>query len=255
MGNDLTIFTIPKSFADGHIAMIQRNAISSWLELEPRPHVVLCGDEPGIRDTANELGCEHVGQLRLSLGVPIVSDVFNRIQGVNPDTVLLYVNADILLFQGIVRAIDLVSIHFGRFMLVGQRWHWDTPSPIEFSPGWQDRLDERLRAFPNGHLDPSVAIDYFGFRSGTIVGMPDFAIGHYCWDTWLIAYAINAGLSLVNGTAVIRAIHQDHRQHRHARLGGLADRNRKILEDKKVVAGTTDMAPWTITEEWEIEPR
>ena len=45
---DLTIFTAPKPFTDPHIALIQRNAILSWLHLGPRVAVILLGEELGL---------------------------------------------------------------------------------------------------------------------------------------------------------------------------------------------------------------
>jgi hypothetical protein len=39
-----------KSFADPHIAKIQRNAVRSWLRLEPRREVLVFGDEPGVKE-------------------------------------------------------------------------------------------------------------------------------------------------------------------------------------------------------------
>jgi hypothetical protein len=49
----LTIFTIPKPFR-GHIEVIQRNAIESWLRLRPQCEIILCGDDPGVAEAASE---------------------------------------------------------------------------------------------------------------------------------------------------------------------------------------------------------
>ena len=47
----LTLFSTPKPFR-GHIAVIQTNAIRSWLELEPACEVILFGDEEGTAEVA-----------------------------------------------------------------------------------------------------------------------------------------------------------------------------------------------------------
>ena len=54
----LTLFAIPKHFR-GHFATIQRNAITSWTRLTPRPEILLFGDEEGTGEIARELGLRH----------------------------------------------------------------------------------------------------------------------------------------------------------------------------------------------------
>ncbi len=51
---ELTIFTAPKPFTNPHIAMIQRNAIHSWLSLGAEVEVILLGQEEGLADFAAE---------------------------------------------------------------------------------------------------------------------------------------------------------------------------------------------------------
>jgi hypothetical protein len=42
----LTLLAMPKPF-EGHIGIIQRNAITSWTNLNPRPEIFLFGEEKG----------------------------------------------------------------------------------------------------------------------------------------------------------------------------------------------------------------
>jgi hypothetical protein len=68
----LTIFACPKPFTDPHIAIIQRNAITSWTLLRPRPEIILFGDEPGVTEICKELGLRHVGEVeRNEYGTPL----------------------------------------------------------------------------------------------------------------------------------------------------------------------------------------
>jgi hypothetical protein len=53
----LTIFTAPKPFVDSHIAVIQRNAIQSWLHLGAEVEVLLVGDELGMAQVARRIRC------------------------------------------------------------------------------------------------------------------------------------------------------------------------------------------------------
>ena len=54
----LTIFAIPKPF-QGHVSIIQRNAIQSWTKLHPDCEVILLGDEPGTGTVAAEFKTEN----------------------------------------------------------------------------------------------------------------------------------------------------------------------------------------------------
>ena len=54
----LTIFALPKPFR-GHAGVIQRNAIQSWLRLQPACEVILLGDEPGTREVAAQVGAHY----------------------------------------------------------------------------------------------------------------------------------------------------------------------------------------------------
>ena len=58
----LTIFSTPKLFR-GHIGDIQRNALRSWLLLDPQAEVILFGDEEGTAEVCQELGLRHEPQV------------------------------------------------------------------------------------------------------------------------------------------------------------------------------------------------
>jgi hypothetical protein len=75
----LTIFCCPKPFTDPHVNLIQRNAIKSWTRLEPRPQILLLGDEAGTDELGRELGLEHVPQIQCNEhGTPLVSDILRQ---------------------------------------------------------------------------------------------------------------------------------------------------------------------------------
>ena len=59
----LTIFTVPKPFL-GATKVIQENAITSWKRLDPHVDIILCGDEEGIAEAAEQFHCTHYKDIK-----------------------------------------------------------------------------------------------------------------------------------------------------------------------------------------------
>src|SRR5882672_3267092 len=55
----LTIFSAPKAFK-GHVAIIQQNAIRSWLSLRPKPRVILFCEDAATSEVVRGLDVELV---------------------------------------------------------------------------------------------------------------------------------------------------------------------------------------------------
>lgn len=206
---DITIFTAPKPFTNPHIALIQRNAIHSWLALEPHVEVILMGEEDGLAEFAAECGVLHLPQVaRNASGTPLVSDMFALARKHSTSALLACVNADILLMPDFVQGALAVAGQAQRFLAVGQRWDLDVREPLEFSAGWPERL--RLRAQTEGRLHRASGSDYFIFPRDCFVDMPSFAIGRAGWDNWMIYAGRKNGWPVVDATPSIQIIHQNH---------------------------------------------
>ena len=120
----LTLFTCPKAF-QGHVGRIQQQAIRSWQRLGAEVEVLLVGDDPGVGEFARSLGVRHVPAVeRTPAGVPLVSSVFERGAQYASNQTLMYVNADIMLFPGLLEAVR-ECMRFKRWLMVGRRWNLD----------------------------------------------------------------------------------------------------------------------------------
>ncbi|GAB4525734.1 MAG: hypothetical protein Fur0018_10570 [Anaerolineales bacterium] len=204
----LTLFTSPKPFTNPHIATIQRNAIRNWLSLEG-VDVLLVGDEPGLAEVAAEFGVPHLKDVqRNAWGTPLIPSLFALARQHSRAPLLAYVNADMLFLPDFVRAAQTVAAQAENFLLVGQRWDLDVTARLDFSPGWEARLRERVAR--EGRLHPPAGSDYFVFPRDAFSEMPDFAIGRAGWDNWMIYRARTLGWPVVDGTPSVLAIHQNH---------------------------------------------
>ena len=205
----ITLFTSPKPFTNPHINVIQRNAIRSWVELGEKVQVVLLGDEEGLAQAARDLNVLLLPQVeRNEKGTPLISSLFRQARAVNQSPLLAYVNADIILFPNFLLAAENVYKMADRFLIVSQRWDMSITTPLEFTPGWQERLRADCRA--TGRLHNPMGSDAFVFPRACFEQIPDFAIGRAGWDNWMIYEARQRGWLTVDATPDVMIIHQDH---------------------------------------------
>jgi len=205
----LTIFAMPKAFR-GHIGIIQRNAITSWTRIQPRPHVILFGTDEGTAEVAAELGIQHVPDiLRNQWGTPLVSDIFAQAQARAASPTLCYVNSDIMLFDDFLAALARVTQWTTRFLMVGRRTDTDITEILSFDqPDWSHQV--RARALKTGRLQIARNIDYFAFSRGLYPAVPPFGIGRFWWDNWLVWKVRSMGVPVIDASALVLAIHQNH---------------------------------------------
>lgn len=205
----LTIFAIPKAFK-GHIGVIQRNAITSWTLLRPRPEIILFGDEEGTREIAEELEATHVPDVACNeFGTPLLNDLFQQAEKRAAHQLLCYVNADIVLLDDFVDAIKKLQTWRIKFLMVGRRWDLDVTEALEFEvPNWDCIV--RDSALIANRQCASNWIDYFAFTKGFAHQVLPFAIGRTRWDNWLIWHARSMGYPVVDASKSVMAIHQSH---------------------------------------------
>ena len=115
----ITLFSTPKPFTDPFIATIQRNALRSWSLLGPEVDVVLIGDEPGIEVVSLEMGFKHIREVeRNEWGTPLVRSLIKVAQDASDNELLAVVNADILLMQDFVEAVQSISSQADSFLMI-----------------------------------------------------------------------------------------------------------------------------------------
>ena len=204
----LTLFTAPKPFR-GHIGLIQTNAIRSWRSLGAAADVLLVGKEPGLEQAAADLGVRHMDSVaRSESGAPSLRSAFEVARRASPSPVLCYVNADILLLDDFLLAVERVTRRLDRFLIVGQRWDLTVSEPLSFETGWESDLRQRLAR--SGRRHRPVGSDYFVFPAEQYPELPDFTIGRSAWDNWMIFDARRTGIPVVDASRAITVVHQNH---------------------------------------------
>lgn len=201
-----TLFSTCKPFK-GLYNTIQRNAIRSWLAIDPRPEIILLGNDAGTAEICAEFGLIHIPNVaQAPHGKPDVADLFAKAQAAASHDVLAYVNADICVFDDFARAIDVLRWRLPKFMMCGQRHNLDVKREVK---NW-DTL--KKKALNRADLLVATGTDYFVFKRGMLSELAEgLGAGHLAWDNYIPWYAVTKDkAAFVDATATVLAIHQNH---------------------------------------------
>ena len=211
----ITFFSTPKPFR-GHIGVIQRNAIQSWMRVRADVEVILFGDDEGAAEVAREFGIRHVPHVeRNAHGTKYLASIFDQAHDLARHKLLCYVNCDIILMDDFGAALAIVAAHSPQFLMAGRRWDMNITSPIPFEqPDWRQKL--RAATQLEGVQRPSQWVDYFAFSRGLYFQkIPRFVIGRPGWDNWLVWHARASRAVVVDASRAVVAVHQNHDYSHH----------------------------------------
>ena len=205
----ITIFTAPKQF-DGHIEVIQRNALKSWSMLSEIADVIVLGDEPGIRSVAREFRLRHVPDIRLTeQGTPRIDSLFERAREHTLSPWMMFANADLILNNSLVDLFHRLEIEELReCLIIGRRVDFEQTHSIDFRQTWESGVRTQIQQ--TGKYASLLCKDYFLFPRHLFRDVPAFAIGRGNWDSWMVAHAKNNGWPVIDATNLLLAAHQNH---------------------------------------------
>jgi hypothetical protein len=241
----LTFFTTAKAF-HGHSGVIQRNALQSWKLLHPDVEVILFGDEEGAAEVCADFGLRHEPHVkRHESGMKYVDYLFEKAQAIAHYDYLCYSNCDIIFLDDFYRAFVRARSWRERFLVVGQRWDTDVTEPVDFTvPGWASALKQFVTE--RGFQQKMHFVDYFVFSKGLYDQVPPLVVGRSWWDHWLVWKALSRNVPVIDCSAAVLAIHQNHgyAYHPQGKDGTnedvLAQRNKSLAAHGKQLRFTAD---------------
>jgi hypothetical protein len=205
---ELTIVAVPKQFR-ADIGVIQRNALASWLSLPAEVQIVLVGSEDGVAEIAAEAGATHLPRVAATeFGTPLFDDVLRQAETAAKAPLICFVNADIILLDDLMAAVRHVRTQMKRFLIVGQCWSAQVTEILDFSVDGAATVRRLIGGADQ--LRPKEAADYFIFPKGLYGTVPPLAVGRARIDNWLLFRARDIGAAVIDATAVITAVHQEH---------------------------------------------
>ena len=205
----ITFFCSPRAFDDGHIALIQRNAIQSWLAIDPKPEILLIGDEFGVSRIAEEFSIRHIPNVETDpRGIPLRSSMCKIAHTEATHDLLCIINADILIIDFLYTAIRKIPLD--KFLAAGRRHDLEVRKPIPFSdPSWRSGVWQRV--VQDGTLRGPSTIDYALYsRSISPPILPPFPVNSFGWDPWFLFEHKRRHIPVIDLTPTVRVVHQNH---------------------------------------------
>ena len=232
----LTLFTIPKAF-DGHIGDIQRNAIQSWTLLRPKCEIILLADDEGTAKVAEEFGVKHIPDVqRNEFGTPLLDSAYQLAEEAAGHSIHCYINADIILTNDFLPAVNSVAKQSEWFMMTARRWNLDVSNRRDFSNNWESGLLDDVAT--RGALGKNTQIDFWVYSKGLLSDIPALAVGRMAFECWCLYKARAGHADLIDATASIVSVHQNHDYAHHPQgAAGIgksieAERNRELVGGK-----------------------
>ncbi|MEM2351975.1 MAG: hypothetical protein QXT26_06170, partial [Thermoproteota archaeon] len=156
----------------------------------------------------------HVPEVaRNEFGTPLLNDIFKKAQHLAANDILCYVNADILLTNSLINAIDRSAQRFKRWVLVCAPINLEIPEHFTVaSENWESDL---RKLGVRQHPPTTCGADIFVFTRCIYHSLPPFAIGRYFWDNWIMGSFACRGIPVIDATAYVRAFHLSHEGSTH----------------------------------------
>ena len=198
----ISIFATFKGMDTEQKTIIQHNAIQSWLKLNPKPQVIVLGDELGVRELCQKYAVEQVPELKVaSSGAPYLDDMIRKAEAVATNDIMLLVSGDIMILQDTIEIAKSLKDN-PRFCVCARKRNVGVKA-IDFSnENWMNELE-----YQDWNL--WAAGDYFLYRKGFFAKMPPFIAGRSSVDNWMFKLACHHEC-LINATEVASVLHPNH---------------------------------------------
>lgn len=224
------------------IGQNQFNAWGSWQRI-PGCSVSVFGNAPGLGEHAKRFGFRSIPTVkRDEFGRPLLNWIFECMHDESTESVLGYVNSDIVLLPGLAASIAAVRAQFDAYLMVARRWNVDCLPAIDFRPGWDEKLRDLVAL--EGDLFTPYGIDLFVFSRDLLRKIPPFALGSDYWDNYLVMRTRRKGYPVIDITQQVMLVHQNHslgkyRSEDERRRGPEGLRGFALLGDSYAMLGRT----------------
>lgn len=211
----ITIYSSFRSCDYPRFEQIQRWAANSWIRLQPKPEVIIFGDDKGSKELCEEFGFIYIPDVnKTEHGTPVLKDIILRVDSLASYDNIALVSGDIILFNDVISTLQTVRNRLSDFCIVSHRKDANLQE-LDFSnPEWEQIAKQ--------NLSPSLRTsgDFFLYPKGFWQNLSDFppiVTGRGYADSFLFWSASNRG-ALVEATEALTLVHPNH-DHPHVPEG------------------------------------
>lgn len=241
----LTIFTTCRSFEIEEFAIIQRNALTSWSLLNPKPEIFVMGIEPGVTDICKEFGFTQVKEIEYTeYGTPLLNSMIEMAEEKASYSNMLLISSDVVIFQSMARALEVLVGKFkNQFCGVARKLQQPKIELLDFSLNWQDKVKE------NVNYSLITSGDFFLYPKGFWGNVPEFVIGRAHCDNWLF-YEAAIKNCLVDMTGVVEIVDFIH-TYSHLPKGWFKEKLQNVILSEGKHADFLN-ANWKMTNDFQL---
>jgi len=229
-----SLHELPREFNRCSREHSKRAALHSWSHEFSR--TIILADNDGICDALKEMDlvnmhCIVHDCIYSNHTVPSVRCLLIQTERLVGDGgAVMFSNSD-LIYKNTTLALQMARKKFNDFILVGKRLDTDFRKVCDSNLPFMKKKGDKLLTSPrfsrrlveNAILHNEYGIDYFIFTKGSLPlhMMPDFLIGAWKWDNWLLDTVVRkSNVPLIDTTEVVQAVHlQTTKGTHHDRIG------------------------------------
>lgn len=246
----LTILTTCKPCNIGQNDLQQRQAMTTWTFLNPRPEVLVMGTDEGTEEICKDLGFTWVPDVEKTPEgqVPYLDAMIYLADEMAVTNHIALVSSDIILFQPLMNCLEVCRNKFQDFCAICRKQQQRTTKKLDFSnDSWKEVVQEGLR------WNLATSGDLFLYNKGFWKDLPKFVVGRSACDSWLFWKASKMGC-LVDLTEALTIIDYQHEYtHWNVKSEGIGESERlynlKLWQKKRA---TVHDANWKVLEDFSI---
>jgi len=197
----ITLYSTFKRFTHPRFAKVQTDALLSWQKLDPKPEIIIIGNDPGTAQACRQNGFIHIPEVECSeTGTPVCIDFIRQAEKRASNDIMLLCSGDIFITQDTIEAAKAISKQMDEFCVVPRKKFVDIENGVP------------VRDVICGTGTPWATWqggDYYLHSKGIFEGMPNFLVGRHYVERWMYRWLCNKN-ALIDGTLAITCLHQKH---------------------------------------------
>jgi len=216
----------------GSFVIEQTNSVLSWTKLRIRPKIIVFGDDEGVPEFCAKHNIQNEKDIPKTVeGVPFINEIIRYGYTLmdNGCEYIMYLHSDILLMDDFCDTFEAFCRDYPnvrKCLLTSIRYDVERYNAIDYN---NENWREVVRREWGGKYSSPTAIDLFLHKRNNYIDMPEFIIGKYWFDPWMIDYAIKNFEITIDMTKTVKIYHHFGKWYQHNKI---VERDEKNIDGK-----------------------